>query len=564
MVSFASSASKWSFGMSESGTTGLVRITLSGRFSVHAADGRDITPKGAKNQGLLALMATSPDLFRNRRWLEDKLWSDRGAEQASASLRQALADLRRSFGAAAVILVADRQKVGLCSSLVQVELSPTGEPEFLEGIDVRDVEFEAWLRSERVRQLSLLPMTAEMQPVQRSHPHFHSMPRQPVIRRPDQRSFVIVLEKSRLTADSLSLMEDLLIDCVALALRESLSVSVFTRRQKPDLPNTIAVSVQAFVGAGGERFLRARAVEVDSNRVLWSGSSAGQGAVRGPDDPGIVQFANQTVEVLADALTLQMQEGGMDSLMLQRLAVRKLWTMHPDRMAEAETLLTLSDEMAPRGLNAARRAQLRALQLIERHGRDDKALRDEAEACCRWAMEREPNNSMVLAVVAYTRCALDDSPLQGAELAGRSVRMNPHNPLAWDSLSYARLYSGQLAEAHAIALKVQQIGSAAPNKFWWDMGLCLTAALTRDEALAIRMAESAVVSAPDFRAALRHLVVLAAGSGQQSVARAAADRLKLVESDFSLDRLAHDPDYPVGLMRRAGLLQPDRILGVAG
>ncbi|MFN7611712.1 MAG: hypothetical protein ACK5QX_12390, partial [bacterium] len=119
-----------------------------------------------------------------------------------------------------------------------------------------------------------------------------------------------MLEKSRLTADSLSLMEVLLIDCVALALRESLSVSVFTRRQKPDLPNTIAVSVQAFVGAGGERFLRARAVEVDSNRVLWSGSSAGQGAVLGPEYAGMVQISKMTVDVLSYALTDKGQEGG--------------------------------------------------------------------------------------------------------------------------------------------------------------------------------------------------------------------------------------------------------------
>jgi hypothetical protein len=549
--------------MSGSDITCLVRVVLSGRFRVESPEGLDLTPKGAKNQALLALMATSPDLFRNRRWLEDKLWSDRGSDQASASLRQALSEIRRALGQHAGILLSDRQKIGLQRELVQLDLSATGEPEFLEGIDVRDVEFEAWLRNERHRQLSLLPMSGELKgavtPVVSV-----AKPPLPSIRRPEQRKYVIVLQKSRIAADGLSLMEDLFIDCVALALRESLGISVFTRRQKPDLPNTIAVTVQAFVGAGGERFLRARAVELDSERVLWSGNSAAQKGVRGPDDPEIVQFANQTVEVLGDALTLQVQGGAMDALMLQRLAVRKLWTMNPDRMAEAETLLNLSDEMSPRGLNVARRAQLRALQLIERHGQDGQSLREEADACCRWALEREPNNSMVLAVVAYARCAVDDKPHYGAELASRSVRMNPNNPLAWDSLSFARLYAGHLAEAHAIALKVQKIGSAAPNKFWWDMGLCLTAALAGDEPLALQMAQSAAVSAPDFRAALRHVIVLAAASGQRNAAAQAASQLQKLEPSFSLDVLANDTAYPVGLLRRAGMLDGGRIMEAAG
>jgi hypothetical protein len=538
-----------------------LRIRLSGRFRVECPEGRDLTPRGAKNQALLALIATSPDLCRNRRWLEDKLWSDRGSDQSSASLRQALAEVRRAFGPFGVALVADRQKVSLRQEQVVVDLSPAGAQEFLEGIDVRDVEFEAWLRSERHRRISLASCLKDLQ---RPTPDA-LLPQQPAIRRPPgQRQINVVLQKTRTTPDGLSLMEDLFIDCVALALRESLDITVYTRRLKPDLPGTILVTVQAFTGDGGDRFLRARASEVDKDRLLWSGNSAGQGSVRRPDDPEIVHFANQVVEVLGDVLTLQPQGRGVDPLVLQRLALRKLWTMNADRLVEAEALLALSDELAPRGLNAARRAQLRAVQLVERFAPDTQTLRDEAEAYCRWAMERDPNNSMVLAVVAYARCALDKTPHHAADLAGRSVRINPNNPLAWDSLSYARLYSGRLAEAHEIALKVQKIGSIAPNKFWWDMGLCLTAALNQDEPLALKMAQSAAAAAPDFRAAQRHVLALAAGRGQLGIARDAADKLRELESDFSIEAMALDPAYPVGLLRRAGMLHKNAILEVAG
>ena len=35
--------------------------------------------------------------------------------------------------------------------------------------------------------------------------------------------------------------------------------------------------------------------------------------------------------------------------------------------------------------------------------------------------------------------------------------------------------------------------------------------------------------------------------------------LKALEPDFTMDALAHNPAYPVGVLRRAGLLRSDRI-----
>ena len=540
-----------------------IRIFLSGPFRIETAAGADITPKGAKNQALLALLATSPDLFRNRRWLEDKLWSDRCADQASASLRQALSELRRALGDAHLVLVADRQKVGLKRAEVLVELSPAGEPEFLEGIDIRDPEFADWLRNERHRQISLAPVPHDLFAAQGAgDAHRRALP---PARRGERRATVVVLQKSRMVADGLALLEDLFIDGVALSLREALGVTVYTRRQTPDLPGTIVVCVQAMAGAGGERLLRARATEAETERLLWSGSSAGLGGFHGPDDLGLVQFCNQVIEVLGDAISLR-TEGGptLDVQVLQRLAVRKLWTMVPERLAEAEVLLNLADGMVPCGLNAARRAQIRTLQMIERHRGDAQVLREEAVALTRIALERDPNNSMVLAVTAYVRCVTDPTPAYGAELARRSVRLNPNNPLAWDSLSYARLHAGQISEAHEIALRVQRIGAASPNKFWWDMGLCLTAAVTGNTRLALEMAESSLAGAPDFRAALRHVVALSAGADRPEAAVDAARNLQRLEEDFSIDALAHDPAYPVGVLRRSGILQSDRIMSIVG
>jgi hypothetical protein len=38
----------------------------------------------------------------------------------------------------------------------------------------------------------------------------------------------------------------------------------------------------------------------------------------------------------------------------------------------------------------------------------------------------------------------------------------------------------------------------------------------------------------------------------------------VLEGDFNLDALALDPAYPLGVLRRSGLLPSDRILAISG
>jgi hypothetical protein len=536
-----------------------LRIVLSGRFAVIAPASGDLTPVGAKSQALLALLATSPDRTRTRRWLAEKLWSDRAPEQASGSLRQALTDIRATLGNHSGLLGADRQKVWLSTTGVAVEVTEAATPEFLEGIDVRDREFGLWLRLERQRRQSPQPMDPAMVADGPPHHAFAPQVRRAMAARPQ-----VIMLRSQPASDALALLEDLLIDCVALSLRETLGLFVYSRRPSQLPARWIDVSVQAFVTGTGKRGLRVRASEGETGRLLWTGGSAPLPA-SGPmaDDLETILFANQVVEALGDALTLTPASGvPNDLLAVQRLAMRKMWSMQPGRMAEAEALFALADQMEPRGLIKAWQAQLRVFRMIERHDGTDPAMREEALEFCAQAMEREPNNSMVLAVVAYARNALDSDPLASVELAKRSVRINPVNPVAWDSLSIAKLYSGHLAEAHEIAQRVQKMGAMRPNRFWWDMGLCVTAALTGNESLALQMARSSSAQAPDFRAALRYVVALSAGRDIPDVAMAAAERLRRLEPDFTFDALAHDPAYPVGALRRGGLLQSDRIRAI--
>ena len=133
-------------------------IRLVGVLEVRDDEGRLCTPRGAKAQAILAMLSQAPDRRRARRWLEARLWSDRGAEQASGSLRQALREIRKALGDTSFRLEGDRVMVRLTGVETDLEQDPAAAAqalasgrEFLEGIDIQDPAFEDWLRGERAR-----------------------------------------------------------------------------------------------------------------------------------------------------------------------------------------------------------------------------------------------------------------------------------------------------------------------------------------------------------------------------------------------------------------------------
>lgn len=146
-------------------------IRMIGVFEVRDESGRDCTPRGAKSRALLAMLVQTPGYRRPRRWLESRLWSDRGQEQASGSLRQALTELRKTLGPLADRLTSDRDCVALADFSTDLMQDPMAARaalaqgrEFLEGIDIVDAAFNLWLAEERQRvadQLAdALPVTA--------------------------------------------------------------------------------------------------------------------------------------------------------------------------------------------------------------------------------------------------------------------------------------------------------------------------------------------------------------------------------------------------------------------
>src|SRR5262245_34724447 len=139
------------------------QLRLLGGFDLRSAEGQTAIPAGRKARALLACLALSPGQAWPREKLMALLWGDRGDEQARASLRQALAELRRGLGEPSPVR-AEHDAVDIDPTLLAVDaleferLAKAGKWEeaaalyrgpLLDGHGVRGDAFEEWVRIER-------------------------------------------------------------------------------------------------------------------------------------------------------------------------------------------------------------------------------------------------------------------------------------------------------------------------------------------------------------------------------------------------------------------------------
>lgn len=136
--------------------------------------GGTVAIRSRKATALVAYLAVSSSQMITRDRATGLLWGDRGEEQARASLRQALTELRATMLGLAGALRVDRREIALVPGLVETELGELarlaaaggladlmpaveradGRP--LADLDGIDTDFNAWLMVERERKLGQL------------------------------------------------------------------------------------------------------------------------------------------------------------------------------------------------------------------------------------------------------------------------------------------------------------------------------------------------------------------------------------------------------------------------
>lgn len=146
------------------------RLALIGPPRLVAPDGGEVALPTRKTRLLLAWLASPAGQAHTRERLAGLFWPDRGAEQARASLRNALSRLREALGPEA--LTADRETVTLSSARLVTDVADLerlaehdgADPEalralpgadFLEGVVGEAGDLDDWIAFERARLRAL-------------------------------------------------------------------------------------------------------------------------------------------------------------------------------------------------------------------------------------------------------------------------------------------------------------------------------------------------------------------------------------------------------------------------
>ena len=527
-------------------------IRLVGVFEVRDDSGRDCTPRGAKARAILAMLCQTPDRRRARRWLEARLWSDRGAEQASGSLRQALMEIRKALGTEADRLETDRDTVRLQGVLTDLEQDQPAAVralqsgrEFLEGIDIIDQSFEDWLREERQRVETAMG-------VQR--PDQARLPVAQTARLP----FVIRL--GGLPQGVGSFAGRALADAIGRLLSEFAHIDVYGSGGAPIPPDLPREGMTLHV-EGAEIQDRVHVLvslsSIASGQIIWNQRAAVPVAeadfIGAGDLPPLVFQAADAALAHFPQLP-ECQDGPRRANALIANALSDMFSYDGDRLLAADRQLVEAGEIATSARIYAWRVLVRQIMVVERTGEDYPQLMAEIDEFSRKALELSKANPLGLSLVGLSRVMIDENPTAGSILARDALAMSPYNAHSYLAQAVALSRQGDNPGALESARRGAEIAARTAHVHWWEAVSGLVALRCENYAAAIAHYEAAHYRAPSFRAAMRHLLFLYLAVGEREKAARVYRGLIRAEPGFTLDRIQNEPDYPAVTLRRSGLV----------
>lgn len=591
------------------------RMYLIGPFAITDPEGKVLTPKSQKSQAILAMLAVSLRGSRSRVWLRDKLWSDRPEDQASASLRQALLDIRKCLGDARDILVADKNTVSLRMDRIRLDIDEilteghtAGNDElaaehFLEGVDVRDPEFEEWLTLERqvwqrrydegqfqqkfepklelARQnqepTPLVPLTA-INPGTNSGGTGNGAANDKASdssSSASSRQWVVAILPSRIAGQSENgqILASGVTNLIAKSLVEGTDIRVtdFSFGGGPGANSSIDVglgsetSLATPLGIQLELTLASQTalivvsiLRLADHSLIWKDSCI---ADRLPLERGETSQLHGLINHLIDEVNgsfLFRGEGGKlerETTLIE--AVNSVFRLSREDLDRAERILHNIAAERPSSSVYAWLAFIRTFRVGQRFNAYDSTIVEEAQFYARKALELDANNSIALALVGHVHSFLFCEYDYAAGLFERAIKLNPAQPLGWDLYSMLHCYAGQPEKALAMANWVQNLGFYSVHKYYFDTTKCISAALAGDHAAAISAGEDALKMRPDFNSLLRYMAASHAHRDEMELAGRYVQRLEAVEPNFSIESLK-DNRYPLlktggGKMLIAGL-----------
>ena len=540
-------------------------IDTVGVFRVTTSDGEDLTPLGGRPRALLAVVALSPRKVSSRRWLESLFWGDRGAEQASGSLRQALSTIRRSLGDHADALLADRLEVALEPGRILVDLEHDRDQAFaalasgvqlLEGLDVPTDPFEEWLRNTRKfwEEKAAAGASAPGRSVQNLDPVGPANPSAGAegMDRHDKKPMLLTETRSSGTQLEPFFAEAI---CAQMArtATEHVSVGVISIDGQPVRAiNAPGGRCTIRVTQNGDRMLAlANLARMPSGEALWSRQVSFDARDEGAAIDAAASLSLEATEAFASHLGELSDASLANSFAMS--ALQRIFSFDPQKLAEADALLEKAHALDRHAPRPALRALAKAFLLVECSVGDKGELQEEATRLMQEALKIDSSNPLALAFLADVHDLVFNDSQMALSFAERALQLDPGVGYAYASLGGLELKRGRHRQAFQSADRARRQLQNTSLQVFSNMRFCLAAMNVGDFDAAHAAAERASILAPNSRPPLRHLYVLKLKAGDEDGARDVLKSLRRLEPEFSLYRIRSDRDYPADTIRRVGL-----------
>lgn len=559
------------------------KVFLYGPICVKDQGDIDLTPRNQKSRAVLAMLAVAPRGSRSRVWLRDKLWSDRAEDQGSASLRQALLDIRKSLGPyLRDVLFADKYTVTMDLSRVTVDIvehlkkfqrDPSSggiDPDtvsefFLEGIDIRDPEFETWLTMERqvwagkflVHTKKQVISGDDRTPVSENEKITYSLHVEdsapPARVTPGSGysnsrmvQWAVGISDANIRGDQPlgSKVGALFRESLVRSLVESGKVRIIDlseARELIDLGSQNAVPAVPLIVRidictdSHQCCVTTELLRPNDHSLFWTArQELPTGAAREGDISQAYRLIGQAEQEIVRFFMLNGNDDGMEYAGRMHRAVTHMFSLSSENLDEAEKTLTGIIKDQPTAQAFAWMAFAKSFRVGQRFSPDVPTQIAEAQYFASRALELDDTNALVLSLVAHIHSFLFNEYDLAASLFERALKSNPTQPMGWDLYAMLHAYTGQHKKAQAMARWVQNMGKDTPYSYYFDTTKCIASSLAGQHRESIAAGERALQQRPQFNSILRYLISSHAHLGNTETVSELVSRLRVVEPDFSL------------------------------
>ena len=444
-----------------------LHLKVRGALEITRDDALALPALSRRAQALLVYLALSPSARAERGRLADLLWSDRGEEQARASLRQELSLLRRALPEG--VLEANRQQVWLVPGRVNVDQSGAGV--LLDGFDIRAEGFEDWLRSERIGR--------EETPLHRpprwreGRPTLAVLPFQEMAVGAD---FVAEGVVEDITS-ALSHVRDF--DVIA---RQSALAAAAHNMDHAAIADALAADylVEGSIRQAGDRVrITVQMIDASDGRMLWSERfDDSLDDLFDLQDRIAAQVAGQLSPRLRAAEIARARQCNAETTSAYEIhltALPHFWTHQKEENAKA---LQILDRALARDPDFVPAAAYKAWALGQQPSYmwSDDPHRDHAEAL-QLANEIAPrvgDHAPSLVALSAVHALSDVDPDKAAYYARRALEIDPNNAWGWMRLGWAEHYRAPSDEAVSHFDKAMELSPLDPFFFAFHLGKSAT------------------------------------------------------------------------------------------